>query len=317
MVKRALTMRDGGSRLRRVARAKTAKVFQHTRQHLTYAGRTEVASLTIEADERYRVQVVDRVLDILAAFTVETPELGVSELSRAIGLNKGTAHRLLSALESHRLVEQDRTTGRYHLGLRLWELGNCAVARLELPGPAMPALHQLSADTGETAHLAVLDDGDVLYIAKVESNRPLRIPSQVGRRLPPHCTAIGKMLLAWLPPAELDQLIGARGLPRFTPHTICDPDVLHSELTLIRQRGFAFDREELEQGLRCVAAPIRDRSAQVVAAISVAGPSVRVNESETPRLLQAVLRAARSISHTLGSPVDDADGEISQEDTNT
>jgi DNA-binding IclR family transcriptional regulator len=209
-------------------------------------------------------------------------------------------------------VEQDQTNGRYHLGLRLWELGNHAVARLELPGPAMPALHQLSADTAETAHLAVLDDHDVLYIAKVESKRPLRIPSQVGRRLPPHCTAIGKTLLAWLPSADLDRFIRARGLERFTPHTICDPDVLRSELMLIRQRGYALDREELEQGLRCVAAPIRDRSAQVTAAISLAGPSVRVNEAETPRLVQAVLHAARSISHILGSPVDDAHPHIEQ-----
>jgi DNA-binding IclR family transcriptional regulator len=281
-----------------------------------YDGRPLVASLVGEPDDRYRVQVIDRVLDILQAFTVDTPELGVSELSRAIGLNKGTAHRLLSALQRHRLVEQDEATGRYHLGLRLWELGNRAVARLELPGPAMPALHQLSAVTDETAHLAVLDDGDVLYIAKVESKRPLRIPSQVGKRLPPHCTGIGKALLSWLPPSELDELIRARGLPRFTPHTICDPDVLHSELALIRQRGVAFDREELEQGLRCVAAPVRDRSARVVAAISVAGPSVRVNEAETPRLVEAVLRAARSISHTLGSPVDDDDAGPTQEGTN-
>jgi DNA-binding IclR family transcriptional regulator len=242
------------------------------------------------------------VLEILDAFSVDTPELGVSELSRAIGLNKGTAHRLLSSLERHRLVEQDQVSGRYHLGLRLWELGNRAVARLELPGPAMPALHLLSADTGETAHLAVLDDGDVLYIAKVESKRPLRIPSQVGKRLPPHCTSIGKALLAWAADAELEQLIRVRGLPRFTPHTICDAGVLRSELALIRQRGYAFDREELEEGLRCVAAPVRDRSAQVVAAISVAGPSVRVNEAETPRLVQAVLRAAHAISRTLGSP---------------
>ena len=253
-------------------------------------------------DDRYRVQVVDRVLEILEAFSIDTPELGVSELSRAIGLNKGTAHRLLSALERHRLVEQDQTTGRYHLGLRLWELGNRAVARLELPGPAMPALHQLSHETGETAHLAVLDDNEVLYIAKVESKRPLRIPSQVGKRLPPHCTSIGKALLASLSEAELQSVLQARGLPRFTPYTISDPDVLRSELALIRQRGFALDREELEEGLRCVGAPIRDRSAQVVAAISVAGPSVRVNEAETPRLVEAVLRAADSISQSLGSP---------------
>jgi DNA-binding IclR family transcriptional regulator len=303
LAKRALTTHYGGSSLGRVVSAHTADPFQHTRQ---------AAVLETEPDDRYRVQVVDRVLEILEAFSIDAPELGVSELSRTTGLNKGTAHRLLSALERHRLVEQDGTTGRYHLGLRLWELGNRAVARLELPGPAMPALHQLSADTGETAHLAVLDDGDVLYIAKVESKRPLRIPSQVGRRLPPHCTGIGKVLLAWLPPAELDQLIRRRGLPRFTPYTICDPKDLQSELMLIRHRGYALDREELEQGLRCVAAPIRDRSAQVIAAISVAGPSVRVNEGETPRLAEAVLHAAHSISRILGSPIDGPDPQIEQ-----
>jgi DNA-binding IclR family transcriptional regulator len=309
MSRRALTSSSGGSRLGRVLRADAVDPFRQTRRAPDSGPLTDADG---ETDDRYRVQVVDRVLDILEAFTIDTPELGVSDVSRATGLNKGTAHRLLSALERHRLVEQDQTSGRYHLGLRLWELGNHAVARLELPGPAMPALHQLSAATGETAHLAVLDDADVLYIAKVESTRPLRIPSQVGRRLPPHCTAIGKTLLAWLPVPELEAVIRARGLSRYTPHTICDADVLRSELTLIRQRGFALDREELEQGLRCVAAPIRDRSAQVIAAVSVAGPSVRVNEAETPRLVEAVLRAAHSISHTLGSPFDDTRSAIEQ-----
>ena len=255
-----------------------------------------------EPTERYRVQVIDRILDILEVFTADAPELGVSEVSRQVGLHKGTVHRLLSALERHRLVEQDPDSGRYRLGMKLWELGTQAVARLDLPGPAMPVLRQLATEAGETAHLAILDEGDVLHIAMAESKRTFRVPSQVGKRLPPHCLGLGKALLAHLEPNELDRLIRARGLPRFTSHTICDPDTLKAELALIRQREFALDREELEEGLRCVAAPVRDRFGHVIAAVSVAGPSVRVNEAETPRLVECVLRAARSISRALGAP---------------
>jgi DNA-binding IclR family transcriptional regulator len=256
----------------------------------------------VDAHQISGAQVVDRVADILEAFLWLGPELGVSELARAIGLTKATAHRLLSSLRNRELVAQDPITRRYRLGMRLWELGTIARSSIDWLAQAKPELESLAAEVGETAHLAVLDDDQVLYVDKVESSRSLRMPSQVGRRLPAHCTGVGKALIAFLPDERLAQLIEHRGLQAFTPRSIVDPDRLRAELASVRKAGYATDNEEIEDGLRCIAAPVRDHSGTVIAALSIAGPSSRLPNRDLPARAARVTAAAAAISARLGYP---------------
>lgn len=245
-------------------------------------------------------QVVDRVVDILETFLWLGPELGVSEISRALDLKKATAHRLLASLRRRNMVAQDPLTRRYRLGGKLWELGSVATNQVDWSERVKPFLEQLTRETGETSHLAVLNDGQVLYVEKVESSRSLRMPSQVGRRLPFHCTGVGKALVAYLPDEVLAGLIDRRGLTRFTRSTITDRARLRAELATVRERGYAVDDEEIEEGLVCFAAPVRDHTAHVVAAISIAGPSSRLRVEDAARHAPAVRRAADAISAALG-----------------
>jgi DNA-binding IclR family transcriptional regulator len=254
-------------------------------------------------------QVVDRVLDILEAFEWLGPQLGVSELSRALNLKKATTHRLLASLRRRDIVAQDPATKRYHLGMRLWQLGMLALNQVDWIDRARPYLRQLRDETGETTHLAILDEGQVLYIDKVESEHSLRMPSQVGRRLPAHCTGVGKALLAYLTPAELAEVIDRHGLPSFTPATITERHLLVSELASVRERGYAVDDEEIEPGLRCIGAAIRGHSGEVTAAISIAGPSSRVRREDLDRYADRVVTAARQVSSALGAPTVRANGQ--------
>lgn len=245
-------------------------------------------------------QVVDRIVDILETFLWLGPELGVSEISRALGLKKATAHRLLASLRQRNMVMQDPTTRRYRLGGKLWELGTVATNQVDWVARVKPYLEELTASTGETSHLAVLSDGEVLYIEKVEGSHSLRMPSQVGRRLPFHCTGVGKALVAYYPEEILEGLVARRGLNRFTRNTITALPALLAELRRTRERGFSIDDEEIEDGLACVGAPIRDHTGHVVAAVSVAGPSSRLKVEGRPGAADAVLKAAHAISRALG-----------------
>jgi DNA-binding IclR family transcriptional regulator len=245
-------------------------------------------------------QGVDRVADVLEAFLWLGPELGISELARGIGLPKATTHRLLASLRKREFVTHDAATRRYRLGMRLGELGAVAGASMTWLVEAKPELEALAHEAGETVHLAVLEDDQVLYVDKVESDRSLRMPSQVGRRLPAHCTGVGKALIAFIPEVRLMAIIDRRGLPRFTAHTITDPVKLRAELEVVREVGYATDNEEIEDGLRCIAAPVRDQNGNVIAAISIAGPSSRLPDRVIAARAARVMAAADGITTRLG-----------------
>jgi len=247
-------------------------------------------------------QVIDRVVDILEAFEWLGPQLGVSELSRALKLKKATTHRLLATLRRRDIVAQDPNTRRYHLGMRLWQLGMLALSQVDWIDRARPYLRRLRDETGETTHLAVLDDGEVMYIDKVESEHSLRMPSQVGRRLPAHCTGVGKALLADLTPAQLAEVIDKHGMPSYTPHTITERHDLVADLAKVRELGYSVDNEEIEPGLRCIGAAIRRHDGEVIGAISIAGPSSRVRVEDVEAMGALVSGAAREISTALGAP---------------
>jgi DNA-binding IclR family transcriptional regulator len=248
----------------------------------------------------YQVQVLDRAVTILDTLAAHVDDLSLFELAERLSLHKSTIHRLLMVLERHRLVERRARNGKYGLGLRLFEFGTKAFARLGLGERARPYLERLAADAGETAHLCILDGGEVLYLEKVEPSRTVRVPSSVGMRNPAHCTAVGKALLAHLPQSDLDALVRGRGLKAHTRNTITSPALLKRELRAIRERGYAIDDEEIEEGLRCVGAPVRDHGGRVVASMSIAGPAFRVTRGKASTLGRLVMKIADELSAELG-----------------
>jgi DNA-binding IclR family transcriptional regulator len=257
----------------------------------------------------YQVKVLDRALGILEVLSNEGTELGPAELSEHLDLHKSTVHRLLMVLERHRLIEKRAQNGKYRLGLKLFELGSKAVAKLDLRERVEPYLERLVSETGETAHICILDGNQMLSIANVESPRTLRTPSTVGRRTPLHCTAVGKAMLAFLPDDEADELIRKCELTAFTHRTLTTPRQLKAELQRIRARGYAMDNEEIEEGLRCIGAPVRDYSGKVIAAMSVAGPAFRLTEQRIPMVARSVMDAARELSSELGYREAPSNGE--------
>ena len=250
---------------------------------------------------RYRIQAIERAVAILNTFSAEEPEFGVTELADRLELHKSTVHRFLVNLEAAGLVERNRHTSRYRLGLRIFELGGLVLQQMNLWDEALPFLEGLVRDSGETGHLAVLDGGEAVYIEKVEARRALRIPSAIGRGYPAHATSLGKLLLAHLDPGASDALISERGLHRCAPNTITEPDRLRDELARIRAQGYAVDDEEYEEGLRCIGAPIVGHTGQVVAAIGIGGPVTRVTPTRVGELAELVMAAAGSLSRRMGA----------------
>jgi DNA-binding IclR family transcriptional regulator len=245
------------------------------------------------------VQVLERalhILDILAS----AGQLAPSEISARVKLHKSTVHRLLAVLEQHGYLDRDRANGRYALGLKLIELGTRASSRLDLCELAGPILDRLMEQTSETAHIGIVSQGAVISVADSESYKTLRTPSTVGRRTPAHCSSQGKVLLAEMNPAELRAFVRANGLKAFTRLTIRGIGALERELARVRKNGYAIDDQEFEEGLKCIGAPIRDRTGNVVAAISIAGPAMRLKAERMPRLIEAIIEAATRLSAALG-----------------
>src|SRR5512141_3039004 len=172
---------------------------------------------------RYSIQVLDRMVAILNCFSKERPECSFADIQSEVRLNKSTTYRLLEAMREYAIIDIDLSSGRYVLGMRLFELGMVSIGRLEIGKAAMPVLETLVSRVGETAHLCVLDRNEVVYIAKVESNLPFRVPSNVGRRTPAYCTGVGKALLAYLPEMKLDSYLANTPLRGFTKNTITSP----------------------------------------------------------------------------------------------
>ena len=248
----------------------------------------------------YSSQVLDRVVEILDCFGPERTDLHLNEIAAATGLHKSTLYRLLEAMRSHRLIGYEQSSGSYHLGMKLFEMGSQAVERLALDQHAHPILDRLADVSGETAHLCILDGSDVVYIAKVECTRTLRIPSAVGQRNPAYCTGVGKAILAHLPSTQLADYLAGTTLRPFTKKTLTSASELKANLRQIVTLGYAIDDQEREEGVRCVAAPVRDHGGRVIAAISIAGPTMRVTKEKIAELAAHVMRAANEISGGLG-----------------
>ena len=249
--------------------------------------------------QRYRVQVLERSFGILETLANAEEELSPVDLAGRLGLHKSTIHRLLVVLEGQRFVRKT-LQGKYGLGMKLIEMGSRAVEQLDLGAHALPFLQKLVDETGETAHICVLSGVEMMSIANVPGRWTLRTPSTVGRRTQTYCTSVGKACIAFLPADDLDNLIARLEFTKNTHRTITTASDLKAELARVRRRGFAVDDEEVEEGLRCVGAPIRDYSGHVVAALSIAGPVFRIQKGQIPALSRAVMKAADSLSIDLG-----------------
>lgn len=255
----------------------------------------------VQSDDRYTIRVVDRAIDILRLLSDGEPRL-LAQVSGGVGLHTSTAFRVLATLAGRNFVERDERTGQYTLGIASLELARAYQDASYLRRLALPELQRLRDDTGETVHLAVLDNLDVVYLDKQQSFRAVAImSSRVGARLPAYCTGLGKALLAFSSRERLLDYLATSQRPRLTGATITDAEELMHELDRVRARGYAFDRGERETEIRCVAAPLFGRWSEVVAAISVAGPASRMDPMETNDLLIGqVISAARAISAALG-----------------
>lgn len=251
-------------------------------------------------DPTYHVQVIDRSLNLLDALYSEARPMSLVELSRRLDLPKSTTMRLLMVLQRHRLVEKHAETGEYRLGLKLFELGSAAVAQLDLADLAGQHLRELVSSTGETAYLSVLDGNEALTLERVDSAQAVRVPATLGRRSPLHCTAIGKVLLAYLPANRLMGVLGSARLKAYTPKTITSLARLREELRRVRERGFAVDDEEIEEGVKCIAAPVKDHLGRVAATLGILGPVFRIADGAIEPLARTVIGIANRLSADLG-----------------
>ncbi len=246
------------------------------------------------------MQTVDRALRVLNSLAEARREMGVTELARQVGIDPSSTYRILTTLAHHGYVAQDPQTTKYRLGMRLLTLGSVVSESLDLTELSRPVLEHLVELTGETTNLMVREGLEGVYVAGVSGTKTLRRVLCVGTREPLHCSAVGKVILANLPEEIVDQIIDERGLPAMTSRTISEPNMLRRHLIQIKQRGFAIDDEEGEEGLRCIAAPIFEHKGEIAAAVSISGPALRLSLVTLEHLAPTVIQAADNISELLG-----------------
>jgi len=246
---------------------------------------------------------IDEALNILEVFSVKNTELGVTEISKILKMNISTVHRTLLILKRRGYIEQDSQKGKYKLGLKVFELGCVFQNQTYLIEVAMPHLEHLTTLTNETINLAILDQNqrEIVYIAKIDSPEVLKTDIRIGTRLLAHCTALGKVLLASLSKQKLKQIFPKeKKLPTYTPGSISTFAELKECLREVKSQGFAVDNEEFKTGVRCLAAPIRNNSGEVVAAVSIAGPASRLSLEKIEKLKSTVIEVSNRISDRIG-----------------
>ncbi|WP_094606048.1 HTH-type transcriptional regulator XynR [Sporomusa silvacetica DSM 10669] len=246
------------------------------------------------------IQSLFRALKIVEYVAEHGNLAGLMEISKGLDINKSTAHGLIATLEKCGYMRQDAKTGKYSLGIKVFELGQAYITNLDLRQIALPYLKELSLTYQETTHLAVLSGEDVVYIEKVDGLRSVGIRSQVGGRNPAYCTGVGKVLLSGLDKQQIENLYYDHVLQEYTSNTVKDLPELICQIQQVRKQGYAFDSQEFEQDLQCVAAPIKDSSGTIIAAISLSGPASRLLASQMDGIAIEVVRTAKKISLQLG-----------------
>lgn len=252
-----------------------------------------------EPHTRERLSSVATAMRLLKAFSVDEIDIGISALAKRLNIAKSTAHRLATTLVAEGMLEQDRETGKYRLGLGLFRLGALVRRRMEVSNEARPYLYDLRDTINESIHLAILDGAEIMYVYNLESTHAIRSRSDLGVRKPAHATAEGQAILAFQPQDVVDRVI-ADGLTAYTPKTVTNPERFQKALAAVRQRGCAIEDEESEIGMVCVAAPIRDDTGEVVAALGIAGPVTRMSKKAVAGIIPHVIATADQVSARLG-----------------
>lgn len=246
------------------------------------------------------VKSVSRALDIITLVSSKKGGLGVTEIANQIDINKSSVYRILSTLVQYGYIEQDNETGRYKLGYKFLEISSKLLDSIDLRSEARPFLQELENLTNEVIHLVVYDQGEVVYIEKLEGNETLRMHSKVGKRAPMHCTSVGKAIIAHLPSSIVIDILDRKGMPVHTEKTITDKAEFLKELARVKKRGYALDLEENETGITCIAVPIFDHLGKAIAAVSVSGPTMRMTEERLKELQTRMIPIGKQISARLG-----------------
>ncbi|MFB5193389.1 IclR family transcriptional regulator [Neobacillus sp. KR4-4] len=245
------------------------------------------------------IQSVERALKILDLFDEHKSELKITEISEKMGLHKSTVHSLLKTLHEYSYIDQNPDNGKYRLGLKLAERGNLVISNMDIRKTAKKYLLDLSAKTGQTVHLGILDGREGVYIDKVEGEQSIIRYSRIGRRLPLHSTAIGKVLLAYQPPNELEHLLKNYNYQYQTANTIINEAVFRKEIEKVTEQGYAVDEQENEQGVRCAAVPIFNGKGRVLAAISISTLISRVNDPELQIFIDLLKTSCNELSEQM------------------
>jgi DNA-binding IclR family transcriptional regulator len=257
------------------------------------------APVKAKRPEPQRLSSVAMAVRLLKSFSEGEAEIGVTTLSRRLGVAKSTVYRLASTLVSEGLLEQNPETERYRLGMALFGLGALVRQRMNVATDARPFLFHLREATGETVHLAILEGAEIVFVLNLESNQAIRMRADLGARKPAFCTAEGRAMLAFQPKDVVDEVLRQGFVPR-TPKTIVNERAIRKAIDEARTQGFAIEDEQSELGMRSVAAPIRNANGRVIAAIGLAGPMQRISNEALASFAPLVADAARTISARLG-----------------
>ncbi|MGN6651813.1 DNA-binding transcriptional regulator KdgR [Trinickia sp.] len=250
-------------------------------------------------DKSESVSAVGKVFVILAALGDRGP-IGISELSQHLGMSKTTVHRFLQTLRTLGYVAQEGETDRYRLTIRLFELGAKALESVDLVREADTEMRRIGQLTREAVHLGAFDEDHIIYIHKIDADYGLRMQSRIGRRNPLYSTAIGKVLLAWMPPQEAAHVLSRLEFKKSTPKTLASAQAVLAILPSVRERGYAEDNEEQEDGLLCIAVPVFDRFGQVLAGLSISFPTMRCGADTKAHYVALLKEAGRAISEKIG-----------------
>ncbi|QJD84723.1 IclR family transcriptional regulator [Cohnella herbarum] len=246
------------------------------------------------------IQALDRALQIIDLFDDHHMEYKLSEISSEMKLHKSTVHSLLKTLQAHHYIVQDEQTGKYRLGLRFIEKGQLLLNHFDIRETARPHLRALSTATGQTTNLVILDGKEGIYIDKVEGHKAAIRYSRIGRRIPLHCSAVGKVLAAFRTIDEQTQMMVGHTFVKHTDKTIDNLEAFLAELEQVRKQGYAIDNEENEPGVRCAAVPIYNHNGQVIAALSISTMVAYVDDQELAQLIDLLLQEKSEISRQLG-----------------
>ena len=247
-----------------------------------------------------QVQSLDRALTLLEEIAQHDQGVGLTDLAQAVALAPSTAHRLLKSMQNRDFVRQDAERGLWFIGVRAFAVGNAFARSRDITSLARPVMWALMEQVGESVNLAVLDDDEPVYLSQVECHQMMRAHALPGGRPPVHCSGVGKALLAYVPEDRVRAVLARRDLRPQTPKTITDVDVFAAALNQVRERGYAVDDEEQSLGMRCVASAVFDENGDAVAALSITGPTARINDARLEAFGDAVRAAADDLSTRIG-----------------